>query len=80
MFGRQMRKGLQIYLFDTLSKANFSQKISIMMSGAKGILGKDIDKIVHLLVDIEFLIFKDLNIGAIFLHDSLTDLALGSGC
>ncbi len=70
-------KGLANLLIDTLSKANFSQKVSILISGAKGILGKDIDKIIHLLVDIEFLIFKNLNIGAIFLHDSLTDLALG---
>ena len=72
-------KGLANLLIDTLSKANFSQKVSIIMSGAKGILGKDIDQTVKLLVDVEFLTFKDLNIGAIFLHDSLTDLALGLG-
>ena len=72
-------KGLANLLFDTLSKANFSQKVSIMINGAKGFLGKDIDKIVRLLVDIEFLVFRDLDIGAIFLHDSLTDLALGLG-
>src|SRR3989339_898875 len=36
-------------------------------------------KIIKLLVDIEFLPFQGLNIGAIFIHDSLTDLALGLG-
>ena len=50
-----------------------------MVNGAQGILGKDVDKMIRLLVDIEFLPFKDLNIGAIFIHDSLTDLALGLG-
>ncbi len=72
-------KGLTNILLDVLSKANFSQKVSIMLNGTQGFLGKDVDKIIRLLVDIEFLIFKDLNIGAIFIHDSLTDLALGLG-
>ena len=72
-------KGLANLLIDTLSRANFSQKVSILMSGAKGILGKDIEQTVKLLVDVEFLTFKGLNIGGIFLHDSLTDLALGLG-
>jgi hypothetical protein len=72
-------KGLANLLIDILGKAKFSQKASIMLNGAKGIFSKDIDKVIQLLVDIEFLIFKDLNIGAIFLHDSLTDLALGLG-
>ncbi len=72
-------KGLMNILIDVLSKANFSQKLSIMFGGAQSVLGKDIDKTIRLLVDVEFLIFKDLNIGAIFLHDSLTDLGLGLG-
>ncbi len=72
-------KGLTNILLDVLSKANFSQKVSIMLNGAQGFLGKDVDKIIRLLVDIEFLVFKGLSIGAIFLHDSLTDLAIGLG-
>ena len=72
-------KGLANLLLDTLNKANFSKKLSILFSGAKGILGKDIEQTIKLLVDVEFLIFNGLNIGAIFLHDSLTDLALGLG-
>ena len=72
-------KGITNLLIDVLSKANFSQKFSIMVNGAQTILGKDIDRTIRLLVDIEFLDFKNLNIGAIFMHDSLTDLALGLG-
>ena len=72
-------KGLANILLDVLNKANFSQKVSIMLHGAQGFLGKDVDKIIRLLVDIEFLVFNNLNIGAIFLHDSLTDLAIGLG-
>lgn len=72
-------KGITNLLIDVLSKANFSQKFSIMINGTQTILGKDIDKTIRLLVDIEFLDFKNLNIGAIFMHDSLTDMALGLG-
>ena len=72
-------KGLTNVLLDILSKANWFQRASIMLNGAQGFLGKDADKIIRLLVDIEFLTFKDLNIGAIFIHDSLTDMALGLG-
>ena len=50
-----------------------------MINGAQSLLGRDIDRTIRLLVDIEFLDFKDLNIGAIFMHDSLVDLALGLG-
>ena len=72
-------KGITNLLTDILSKANFSQKFSIMINGAQSLLGRDIDRTIRLLVDIEFLDFKDLNIGAIFMHDSLVDLALGLG-
>jgi hypothetical protein len=72
-------KGITNLVIDVLSKANFSQKFSMLINGAQSILGKDIDKTIRLLIDIEFLDFKNLNIGAIFIHDSLTDLALGLG-
>lgn len=72
-------KGLPNILLDVLSKAKFSQKFSLMLNGVQGFIGRDIEKMISLLVDIEFMTFNALNIGAIFIHDSLTDLALGLG-
>lgn len=72
-------KGLANVLMDVLGSANLSQKFSLLLGGSKGILGKDINKIVELLIDIEYLPFTGMNIGGIFIHDSLTDLALGLG-
>lgn len=72
-------KGMLNVLLDILKQANLSQKFSLMLGGAKGVLGRDVNKIIKLLVDVEYLPFKGLNIGAIFIHDALTDLALGLG-
>ncbi len=72
-------KGLANVLMDVLGSANLSQKFSLLLGGSKGILGKDVNKIVELLIDIEYLPFTGMNIGGIFIHDSLTDLALGLG-
>jgi len=72
-------KGMLNVLLEILGKANLSQKFSMMLGGAKGILGKDVDQIVKLLIDVEYLSFKGVNVGAIFIHDALTDLALGLG-
>lgn len=64
---------------EILNKANLSQKFSLLLGGGKSILRKDVSQLIKLAVDIEFLPFNGLNIGAIFVHDSLTDLALGLG-
>jgi len=72
-------KGMLNVLLEILGKANLSQKFSMMLGGAKGILGKDVDQVIKLLIDVESLSFKGLNLGAIFIHDALTDLALGLG-
>ena len=50
-----------------------------MLESGKSIFSKDIDQMIKLFIDVEYLSFKGLNIGAIFLHDALTDLALGLG-
>lgn len=72
-------KGLLNLFMDVVGQTSLSQKFSIMLNSSRGILGKDLPSIVRLLVDIEFLPFKGLNIGAIFIHDALTDLGLGLG-
>jgi hypothetical protein len=70
-------KGLVNMVNSTLSQADTLQKLSLLWSGGKGLLKKDISGILTTLVDVEMLPFKGLPIGAIFLHDALTDLALG---
>lgn len=48
-----------------------------MFEGGRSVLKKDINQLIKLAIDVESLSFKGLNIGAVFLHDALTDLALG---
>jgi len=58
-------KGMLNVLLEMLGKANLSQQFSMMIGGAKGVLSKDVHQIVKLLIDIESISFKGLNIGAI---------------
>jgi hypothetical protein len=71
--------GLMNMLMDTLAQADTRQKLQLLIRGSQGILSKDIQRGLNLLVDIELLPFKGHNLGAVFLHDALTDLALGLG-
>lgn len=70
-------KGMLNLALEIMNKASFSQKFSIMLEGGKSVLKKDINQLIKLSIDVESLSFKGLNIGAVFLHDALTDLALG---
>lgn len=72
-------KGMLNVVLDILKKVSVSEKFSMMLGGAKGLLGKDVNQIIKLLIDVEYASFRDLNVGAIFIHDALTDLALGLG-
>jgi hypothetical protein len=70
-------KGLANVLLDVLRRAEGQRKISMVLNGARVLVGKDIEKAIRLLVDIEFLMFRDCRLGAIFIHDALVDLAIG---
>jgi hypothetical protein len=72
-------KGLVNVLLDALSQATFRQKFELLMRGGRGVVGRDIRQALPLLVDIELMPFQRLPLGAVFLHDVLTDLALGLG-
>lgn len=72
-------KGLSNLIIDTLGQATLGQKLSILFRGSKGLLGKDVKQALTLLIDIEMLPFKGMPLGAVFLHDTLSDLALGMG-
>jgi hypothetical protein len=51
----------------------------MVLQGGRGLLGKDFRQAVSLLIDAELVPFRRLPLGAVFLHDTLTDLALGLG-
>jgi hypothetical protein len=72
-------KGLVNLLLDTIMQSSLSQKLDWLWKGGKGLLTKDITQGLTIMIDIEMLPFKGRPLGAVFLHDALTDLALGLG-
>lgn len=72
-------KGLINVVFDTLGQATWSQQISLLLRGGAGLVTKDVLQALRLLIDVELLPFRGMNLGAVFLHDALTDLAIGLG-
>ncbi|HDP99130.1 MAG TPA: hypothetical protein ENN22_08105, partial [bacterium] len=72
-------KGIVNIVRDSLKDTSFQDKVGMFMRGGIGLLTKDIRKMITLLIDFEVAPFVKLNLKAIFLHDALTDLALGWG-
>lgn len=72
-------KGLLNLALDVVKQTSFKQKVSMALSGSKSLFKKDINEMVKVGVDLESSIFNGLNNNAIFLHDAITDLALGLG-
>ena len=70
-------KGIVNIVRDSLKDTSFQDKLSMFMRGSVGVLTKDIRKMITLLIDFEVAQFSKLNLKAIFLHDAMTDLALG---
>jgi hypothetical protein len=70
-------KGIVNAVLDTLGGAGVAEKFRLMVSGGIGLVRKDILKLLKTLIDVELLPFRETRIKAIFLHDALTDLALG---
>ncbi len=70
-------KGIVNIVRDSLKDSSFQDKLGMFMRGGLGLLTKDIRTMITLLIDFEVAQFSRLNLKAIFLHDALTDLALG---
>ena len=70
-------KGIVNIVRDSLKDISFQDKVGMFMRGGIGLLTKDVRKMITLLIDFEVAPFIKLNLKAIFLHDALTDLALG---
>lgn len=70
-------KGLVNIVRDSLSGTSFQDKMGMFWRGGMGLLTKDFKKILTAMIDFEVAPFANLNLRAIFLHDVMTDLALG---
>ena len=65
-------KGMVGFVLDMLK----SNSISNLAKGARAVLANDLYKILKSLIDIELSFFSKLEMGPVFLHNILTDLAL----
>jgi hypothetical protein len=74
---RSNEKGIINMILDTLSGTGFVKKLKLMLSGGRGLIKKDISTFLKTLIDVELFPFNNMRIKAVFLHDVLTDLALG---
>lgn len=72
-------KGTAGALNDILSGISAKNKIKVLVKGSLGYLKKDVGKLIQSLIDLELDSIKDVRINTIFLHDVVTDLALGLG-
>ncbi|MCP3683602.1 MAG: hypothetical protein GY861_13025 [bacterium] len=72
-------KGALGLLNEMLAPAGVLAKSKILMKGGLGVLKKNAFDLLGTLIDIEMLPFKGFPVKAVFLHNVLTDLALGLG-
>lgn len=69
--------GLINVVIDALSGSGLKNKVSFLWQSSKGVLTKDVTGMLSALIRLELNMFRNLNMPAVFLHDALTDLALG---
>jgi hypothetical protein len=70
-------KGIVNIIMDSLKGTRIQDQLGMFMRGGVGMLTRDINTMITLLIDFEVAPFHKLNLKAIFLHDAITDLALG---
>lgn len=72
-------KGTVGLLNETLKSTGVLGKSKILFKGGMGLLRKDLYGLLGTLIDVEISHFKGVPVKAVFLHNVLTDLALGLG-
>jgi hypothetical protein len=72
-------KGFVPVLQDQIKKAGVGKSLGMALTGGLGLASGDTGKLVKVLVDLELQIFRDLPVGAVFLHNVVTDLLLSLG-
>jgi len=71
--------GMMGALNDVLSSGSMQHKFKILFRGALGIVKKDMGKLLQTLIDVELLNIHHVKKRALFLHNVITDLAIGLG-
>ena len=72
-------KGLVQMLSDALTRGDPMGGLGLLFQGGRSLLMKDVSSMLTILIDQELRMFQGRPLGAVFLHDGLTDLALGLG-
>jgi hypothetical protein len=73
-------KGIFSAISEIIFKDNSALDVlGIISSGSTAVFGKDIVKMMQMLIDVEMKIYKKLNIQVVFLQNIITDLILGYG-
>jgi hypothetical protein len=73
-------KGIFPAIGEVLFKNNSAANIFNMVAkGSMAVLGKDVIKMMQMLIDTEMRMFRDLHVKTIFLQNIITDLMLGYG-
>lgn len=70
-------RGMVNMVFELLKSGGLSRSLQIGLKGGIGVITKDPYVLLKTLIDLELLPFKKLNLNAVFLHNSLTDLTAG---
>ena len=74
------QKGILATLKDTVISGSTARNIAgFLAKGGYSFLGKDMLKMMQILIDLEMKIYQGLNIKVIFLQNIVTDLLLGFG-
>lgn len=76
---RSNEVGMVNVVLEMLQGTSMSSKISLVTSGMKAVVGKDINAVLSAVMQVELKPFAKLNVPAVFLHDAFTDLALAFG-
>jgi len=72
-------KGIANTIGDILSSGTARDKLKIILKGSTGFIRKDFEKLFQTFIDIELLPLSEVNKKVIFLHNVVTDLAIGLG-
>lgn len=72
-------KGLVDLLLEIAGGAGLARTLAWSFQAGRSVVGGDVEAGLRLLLDVELAPFRGRRLGAVFLHDALTDLALGLG-
>lgn len=69
-------KGFYQVVVDQVKAGGIGASLSMLLTGGAGLATKDYLKLIRVLVDLEMQFFRDISVGAVFLHNVVTDLIL----